>query len=70
MKKFKKDNYLVNFENNSKLTPEDKLELKRIQEQYYPIERTEHLTEFYLEGKITDDEYEILTTVPFQDCEE
>lgn len=69
MKKFEKNNYLVNFENNEKLTDEDKKELKRIQDQYYPMERTEHLAEFYLEGKITDDEYEILTTVPFQDCE-
>lgn len=70
MKKFEKNNYIVDFENNEKLTTKDKEELKEIQEKYYPIERTEHLTEFYLDGKITDDEYETLTTVPFQDCDE
>lgn len=65
-----KEKYYVDFSGHLNLTEKEKAELERIQRDYYPIERTEHLTDFYLEGKINDDEYEKMTTIQFYNITE
>lgn len=65
-----KEKYYVDFSGHQNLTEKEKAELESIQQNFYPIERTEHLTEFYLEGKINDDEYEKMTTVQFYNITE
>lgn len=61
--------HYIDFTNHSNLTDNEKAELEMIQQRYYPIERTEYLEEFYINGKITDDEYEKLTTVTYSHIE-
>lgn len=66
MTNYKENNHYIDFSKYDNLTPAEKHELEQIQKKYYPIERTDYLMEYYLNGKINDDEYEKLTTVQFQ----
>ena len=61
--------HYIDFSKHINLTDGEKAELEMIQQRYYPIERTEYLEEFYINGKITDDEYEKLTTVTYSHIE-
>lgn len=58
--------YYVDFSNRSDLTDTDKDNLKTIQDTYRPIERVEYLNEYRLMGKITEDDYETMTGVPYE----
>ena len=44
---------------------EEKISLERIQKEFRPIERTELLLEYRAEGKITDDQFEKMTGLPY-----
>ena len=61
-----KSHYYIDFSNNKSLTDEEKKSLERIQEVYLPIERADLLNEFRIEGKITNDEYETMTGLPYR----
>lgn len=70
MTTYNSDKHYIDFSNHNNLTDSEKSELELIQQKYYPIERTEFLMEYYLNGKINDDEYETMTTVQFQYIDE
>lgn len=58
--------YYVDFSDRTNLTDDDKSNLKSIQDTYRPIERVDYLTEYRLLGKITEDDYETMTGVPYE----
>jgi hypothetical protein len=60
-----KSHYYIDFSNSELLTDDEKIALERIQEIYRPVERAIFLTEYKIQGKITSDEYEILTGIPY-----
>lgn len=62
---YDKSHYYVDFSNNTKLTNEEKLALEKIQEIYRPVERAQFLIEYRIQGKITTDEYEQMTGLPY-----
>jgi hypothetical protein len=62
---YDKSHYYVDFSNNELLTNDEKLALERIQEIYRPVERAEFLTEYKIQGKITADDFERLTGLPY-----
>lgn len=58
--------YYVDFSNRDNLSDTDKTNLKNIQDTYRPIERVEYLNDYRLMGKITEDDYETMTGVPYE----
>ena len=57
------DSYSIDFSNHKDLTQEEIGRLNQIQLDYRPIERTDYLFEYKISGKITSDEFEILTGI-------
>lgn len=57
--------YYVDFSNNDKLTNDEKNALEKIQKEYRPIERAEFLVAYRIQEKITADEFEIMTGIPY-----
>lgn len=57
--------YNIDFSDNLNLSEEEKLNLKDIQENYRPMERVDLLLDFRNNGKISEDEFETLTGVPY-----
>ncbi len=57
--------YYIDFSDNILMTDEEKISLERIQKEFRPIERTELLLEYRAEGKITDDQFEKMTGLPY-----
>lgn len=64
MAKYDKNKYKIDFSNDPRMSEEDKQILSNIQENYNPIERADYLIDYRNEGKITDDEFETLTSLP------
>jgi hypothetical protein len=64
--KYNAENYYVDFSNRADLTEADKEALKRIQDTYLPIERATFLQDYRYTGKISDDEYEKMTGIPYR----
>lgn len=62
---YDKSHYYVDFSNNSLLTNDEKNTLEKIQENYRPVERVEFLLDFKAMGKITADEFETMTGLPY-----
>lgn len=58
--------YYIDFSNRDNLTDVEKNDLKNIQDTYRPIERVEYLNDYRLMGKITEDDYETMTGVPYE----
>ena len=58
--------FYIDFSNNDKLNDDEKKAIERILEIYLPIERAEFLNEYRIQGKITDDEYEQMTGLPYR----
>lgn len=56
--------YYIDFSDRDNLTSEDKEALENIQT-YRPMERVDFLSDYLLSGKITDDDYEKMTGIPF-----
>lgn len=65
MAMYDKSHYYVDFSNNDKLTSDEKTALERIQELYRPIERVNFLLDYKALGKITTDEFETMTGLPY-----
>lgn len=66
MVQYDKSQYYVDFNNHSNLTNDEKNALEAIQLQYRPLERVTFLIEYKIQGKITADEYETMTGVPYE----
>lgn len=62
---YDQSHYYVDFSNRSDLSLDDQVMLENIQQQYRPIERAEFLIPFRLESKITADEFETMTGIPY-----
>lgn len=62
---YDKSKYYVDFSDHDNLTNDEKTALERIQELYKPIERVELLLEYRVNNKITADEFETMTGLPY-----
>lgn len=65
MAKYDKSQYYVDFSNHDGLSNAEKSALEQIQQTLRPIERVELLLEYKIQGKISSDEYETMTGVPY-----
>ena len=65
MAMYDKSQYYVDFSNHENLTNDEKSSLEKIQELYRPIERVEFLIDYKAQGKITADEFETMTGLPY-----
>lgn len=66
MAQYDKSHFYVDFSNHSNLTDEEKADLENIQNMYRPMERIDSLTPYLYNLKITSDEYETMTGVPYE----
>lgn len=57
--------YFVDFSDSKLLTEEEKINIKDIQDKYRPMERVDFLMDYRTQGKITEDEFETMTGVPY-----
>ena len=55
----------INFTARTDLTPDEIKSLESIQQIHLPIERVDPLLEFKYAGKITTDEFETMTGLPY-----
>ena len=62
---YDKSHYYVDFSNSKLLSDDEKIALQRIQDTYRPVERVELLLEYKVAGKITADEFETMTGLPY-----
>lgn len=65
MSSYDKSQYYIDFSESDNLTKEEKDALEAIQQMYRPLERATFLIEYKIMGKITADEYEKMTGVPY-----
>lgn len=65
MAMYDKSKYYIDFSDRENLTNDEKAALEKIQEVYRPIERVEFLIEYKVQGKITADEFETMTGLPY-----
>ena len=57
--------FYIDFSDNILMTDDEKIAIERIQQEFRPIERTELLLEYLAEKKITDDQFEKMTGLPY-----
>lgn len=62
---YDKSHYYIDFSNSNLLTNDEKVALERIQQTYRPVERVEFLLEYKVLGKITADQFETMTGLPY-----
>ncbi len=62
---YDKSQYYVDFADRENLTNDEKVALERIQNLYRPIERVDFLIDYKAQGKITADEFEKMTGLPY-----
>ena len=65
MIQYDKSQYYIDFSNHDNLTNDEKIALERIQQTYRPIERVDLLIEYKVQSKITADEFEKMTGLPY-----
>lgn len=65
MTEYDKSKFYVDFSERDELSAEEKKSLEDIQSMYRPVERVDYLIEFRVNGKITDDEFETMTSIPY-----
>lgn len=65
MVQYDKSQYYVDFSSRDNLTNDEKNALEKIQESLRPIERVDLLLEYKIQGKITADEFETMTGLPY-----
>lgn len=65
MAQYDKSFYYIDFSSRDNLTSEEKMALENIQKAYRPIERVDLLLEYRIQGKITADEFETMTGLPY-----
>lgn len=62
---YDKSAYYIDFSNRDNLTNDEKTALERIQSSLRPIERVDLLLEYKALGKITADDFEKMTGLPY-----
>lgn len=62
---YDKSQYYVDFSERENLTNDEKTALESIQQNYRPIERVDQLINYKIAGKITSDEFEKMTGLPY-----
>lgn len=62
---YDKSKYYIDFSDRDNLTNDEKIALEQIQDKLRPIERVDLLLVYRAEGKITDDEFETMTGLPY-----
>jgi hypothetical protein len=62
---YDKSKFYIDFSSRPNISDDDKKKLEDIQNNYRPIERSELLNEFRVNGTITSDEYETMTGLPY-----
>lgn len=62
---YDKSYYYIDFSNHENLTEDEKKALEMIQQMYRPMERVDLLLSYKVSGKITADEYEKMTGLPY-----
>lgn len=65
MQQYDKSFYYIDFSGRDNLTDDEKNALEEIQNSYRPIERVELLLEYRIMDKITADEFEQMTGLPY-----
>ena len=65
MAMYDKSKYYIDFSDRNNRTNDEKLALEKRQELYRPIERVEFLIDYKVQGKITADEFETMTGLPY-----
>jgi len=65
MIQYDKSHYYIDFSDHDNLTNDEKVALERIQQLYRPMERVDFLIEYKVYGKITADEFEKMTGLPY-----
>ena len=65
MKQYDLSYFYVDFSNRDNLTSDEKKALEYIQKDYRPIERVELLLEYRIYDKITSDDFEKMTGLPY-----
>jgi len=65
MQQYDKSFYYIDFSGRDNLTDDEKKALEEIQNSYRPIERVELLLEYRITDKITADEFEQMTGLPY-----
>lgn len=63
---YDKSQYYIDFGDRDSLTNDEKVALENIQALYRPIERVDYLLEYRAQGKITADEFETMTGLPYE----
>ncbi len=62
---YDKSYYYIDFSDRENLTNDEKRSLEEIQNIYRPIERVDLIIDFLVNGKITSDDFEKLTGLPY-----
>ena len=62
---YDKSQYYIDFSDHDHLTNNEKKDLEMIQNTFRPIERVEFLSVYRMEDKITADEFETMTGLPY-----
>lgn len=57
--------YYVDFSQRTNLSDAEKVALENIQKMYRPLERIDYLIEYRAQDKITTDDYEKMTGLPY-----
>lgn len=57
--------YYVDFSGRTNLSDAEKTALENIQKLYRPLERIDYLIEYRVQDKITSDDYETMTGLPY-----
>jgi hypothetical protein len=65
MVQYDKSAYYIDFSDRDNLTDDEKTALARVQEMYRPIERVDILLEYKVNGKISTDDFETMTGLPY-----
>ena len=65
MVQYDKSAYYIDFSERENLTNDEKRALEQIQQLYRPIERVDFLIEYRVLGKISSDEFEKMTGLPY-----
>lgn len=65
MVQYDASHYYIDFSNHENLTNDEKIALERIQQTYRPMERVDLLIEYKVQLKITADEFETMTGLPY-----
>lgn len=63
---YDKSQYYIDFSDRDSLTSDEKIALENIQVLYRPIERVDYLLEYRAQGKISADEFETMTGLPYE----